>query len=364
MKYYLLAGESSGDQHAAGLIQAIRTLDPEAEFRGMGGDACQKEGMELFVHLREQNFMGFAEILRHLPKILRQIKAVQRDIQSFKPDVVVPVDYPGFNFRIMKWAAKQGFRVDYFIPPQVWAWHSSRVHSLRKYCRQVLVIFPFEVDFYTKYKVNVHYVGNPLLDRPDLNQGPEKQINNPAKLVMLPGSRAKEVEKVLPIMLQSLELLPELHAEIAGMSHLDESLYQKHLSQHPKLQVKLRKDQTNALLRKADIAWVTSGTATLETALMGVPQVVCYRASAVSVAIARRLIQVPWISLVNLLLQQTAIPELIQKELSPERLKLETQKLLSLQGRSKQLKHYQELRKILGRSGCSEKAARYIVGKN
>ncbi len=363
MKYYLLAGETSGDQHAAGLIRAIQKLDPQASFRGMGGDACQKEGMELFLHLREQNFMGFAEIIKHLPRILRQIKDVCKDIKRFQPDVVIPVDYPGFNFRVMKWAAKQGFRVDYFIPPQVWAWHSSRVHSLRKYCHQVLVIFPFEVDFYTKYKVDVHYVGNPLLDRPELNHRPDAQIKDPLRLVMLPGSRAKEVEKVLPIMLQSMEQLPVLHAEIAGMSHLDESLYLKHLSQHPNLKVKLRKDQTNALLRQADIAWVTSGTATLETALMGIPQVVCYRAGAVSVAIARRLIQVPWISLVNLLLQQTAIPELIQQDLNPERLCLETQKLMHASGRDKQLEHYRNLRKLLGNAGCSEKAAHYIVGK-
>ena len=363
MKYYLLAGETSGDQHAAGLISAIRKLDPQASFRGMGGDACLKEGMELFLHLREQNYMGFAEIIKHLPRILRQIKAVCQDIERFQPDVVVPVDYPGFNFRVMKWAAKQGFRVDYFLPQQVWPWHSSRVHSLRKYCRQVLVIFPFEVDFYTSYKVEVQYVGNPLLDRPELKEMPHKQINEPVKLVLLPGSRTKEVEKVLPIMLQSLEGLPELKAEIAGMSHLEESLYQKYLSQHPNLQVKLSMDKSSELLQQADIAWVTSGTATLETALLGVPQVVCYRAGALSVAIARRLIQVPWISLVNLLLQQTAIPELIQQDLNPKRLCLETQQLLRPKGRNKQLEHYKKLRELLGAAGCSEKAARSIVGK-
>jgi lipid-A-disaccharide synthase len=363
MKYYLLAGETSGDQHAAGLIRAIRKLDPEASFRGMGGDACQKEGMEIFLHLREQNFMGFVEILRHLPKILGQIKAVCRDIQSFQPDVVVPVDYPGFNFRVMKWAAKQGFRVDYFIPPQVWAWHSTRANSLRKYCHQILVIFPFEVDFYKKFNVDVHYVGNPLLDRSELSQRPNKPLNDPIHLVMLPGSRAKEVEKVLPVMLQSLEQLSGIRADIAGMSHLADSLYQEHLNKHPELQVNLHKDQTTELLRQADIAWVTSGTATLETALMGVPQVVCYRGDALSIAIARRLIQVSWISLVNLLLQQTAIPELIQQELNPKRLSLETQRLMQPSGRNKQLEHYKNLRALLGGAGCSDKAARYIVEK-
>jgi lipid-A-disaccharide synthase len=355
MRFYILAGEASGDVHAAGLIRALRRHCPEAEFRGMGGDACRSEGMVLHRHFSEQNYMGFAEILRHLPQIFRNIRETVADIAAYQPQVVIPVDYPGFNFRVMRQVRAMGIPVDYFIPPQIWAWRPGRAKTLARYTRHRLVVFPFEPQFYKGYGVDVDFVGNPLVD--ELQGDLATELKHSGSLALLPGSRRLEVEHILPIMVQAA-LQQGLPAVVCGMRHLPDSVY----APARQAGIPLVYNQTRETLKGAAMAWVASGTATLETALLGVPQVVCYKASALSVGIARRLIRVPYISLVNLLLNRPVVTELIQRELSVERLLQASQ---HLQGAGKkQLAHdYAELRHRLGGSGCFDQAARRILGE-
>ena len=356
MRFYILAGEASGDVHAAGLIRAIRRHCPEAEFRGMGGDACRSEGMVLHRHFSEQNYMGFAEILRHLPQIFRNIRETVADIAAYRPGVVIPVDYPGFNFRVMRQVWSMGIPVDYFIPPQIWAWRPGRAKTLARYTRHRLVVFPFEPDFYRSYGVEVDFVGNPLLD--ELQGDLATELKQSGSLALLPGSRRLEVEHILPIMVQAA-LQQGLPAVVCAMRHLPDSVY----APARQAGIPLVYNQTRETLKGAAMAWVASGTATLETALLGVPQVVCYKASALSVGIARRLIRVPYISLVNLLLNRPAVTELIQKELTVDRL-LQASQRLSGAGRQQLADDYTELRHLLGSAGCFDRAALRILGES
>lgn len=354
MRFYILAGEASGDVHAAGLIRALRRHCPEAEFRGMGGDACRSEGMELHRHFSEQNYMGFAEILRHLPQIFRNIRETVADIAAYRPGVVIPVDYPGFNFRVMRQVWAMGIPVDYFIPPQIWAWRPGRAKTLARYTRHRLVVFPFEPDFYRSYGVEVDFVGNPLVD--ELQGDLATELKQSGSLALLPGSRRLEVEHILPIMVQTA-LQQGLPAVVCGMRHLPDSVY----APARQAGIPLVYNQTRETLKAAAQAWVASGTATLETALLGVPQVVCYKASALSVGIARRLIRVPYISLVNLLLNRPVVAELIQNDLTVERL-LQASQRLNGAGRQELADAYLELHELLGGSGCFDRAALRILG--
>ncbi len=311
MKYFLIAGEPSGDQHASRLMQALAEKDPKANFRFLGGDRMAEIGGKPVVHIREMAFMGFSQVLTNLGQIRRNFKRAKKAIYNFDPDVIILVDYPGFNLRMAKWSRKKGYNTYYYIAPAVWAWNTRRVYSLKKSCDRIFSILPFEPEFFRKYGMEVDYVGNPVFEEIQSVQkslagndrGQKKQI------ALLPGSRKQEIERILPEMLSVISYFDEYEFVLAAMdSHRD--LYEKLIPET--CRIRLEFNRPLEVLNNSDAALVTSGTATLETALMSVPQVICYKANAISYQIARRLIKVPYISLVNLILEGPAIPELIQ----------------------------------------------------
>jgi lipid-A-disaccharide synthase len=363
MRYYILAGELSGDQHGAELIRAIKSLDPKASFRGMAGDACAAEGMEIQRHYNQQNVMGFSEILRHLPKLLRFLKESQKDLLAWKPDVVIPIDYPGFNLRMAKFAHRHGFPVDYFIPPQVWAWHSSRALKLKAYCRQIFCILPFEPTFYAKYGVKATYVGNPLMRQISFIPIHERDRRT---LLLMPGSRPMEIKKMLPVMLKAASQLDEFEeVVVAGLEVVPKELYTT-AKAFPKVKVVF--NETEHWLKKAGAAFITSGTATLEGALAGIPLVVCYKGHPLSVAIAKRLINVPFISLVNLIGNQgiftgekgeAIVKECIQEACEPDRLVSALRDTLA--NTQVLMEKYAYIRSQLGDAVGIEQAAKGIV---
>jgi lipid-A-disaccharide synthase len=348
MRYYLLAGEFSGDMHAAGLIRAIKELDPKAEFRGMGGDLCSNEGMVLHRHYLEQNVMGFVEIVKHLPKLLRFLRASKKDLLEFKPDMVIPIDYPGFNLRIMKFAFRNNIPICYFIPPQVWAWHSSRAKSLAKCCKKLLCILPFEPKFYETYNAKAIYTGNPLVF--ELNKLPAKERKK-NKVLLLPGSRPMEVKKTLPVMIEALKKFPGLTPCIGAVNSIPETLYSQLAPDIERVY-----GNTRELMQTSRIGLVCSGTATLEAALLGLPQIVCYAGNQLSVAIARKLIRVPYISLVNLIANKEIVKELIQDELTKENIQTQIETLLNTPNDI-----YPDFNSLLGQHNSYEKAANEIV---
>ncbi|MCF8303032.1 MAG: lipid-A-disaccharide synthase [Bacteroidales bacterium] len=367
MKYYIIAGEASGDLHAANLMKHIKSHDPEARFRFWGGDKMQAQGQELVKHYRDLAFMGFSEVVMNLRTILRNIRFCKDDIVRYEPDVIILVDYPGFNLRIAEFAHNSGYRVFYYISPQVWAWKQSRVKKIKKYVERMFVILPFEQEFYAKHNFPVDFVGHPLLDAieedihpPDReeflkkNDLPEKPI-----VALLPGSRKQEIAGMLAVMLEVADRFSGYQFVIAGMSSIPKAFYDKITKEHG---IKIIIDQTYALLSHAEAALVTSGTATLETALMEVPEVVCYRGSGVSYQIAKRLVKVDYISLVNLIMKREIIKELIQNEFTSDNLAHELDKILhNGQIRNKMLDDYKLLKKKLGGKGASEHAARLMV---
>lgn len=359
MKYYLIAGEASGDMHGANLIKAIHQLDPNAEFRGWGGDRMEAVGLHLEKHYRDTAYMGFIEVVKNLRTILKNIEACQNDIEDNQPDALILIDYPGFNMRIAKWVKEKmpDLRVYYYISPQVWAWKSNRVHTLKKVVDKMFVILPFEKDFYRKYNFEVDYVGHPLID--DLDG--ESEINSPEKIIaLLPGSRAQEIERHLEIMASVFSEYPEHRFIVAGVSTVDKSLYDRVLEKYPRLELVI--DNSRSVLRKAAAALVASGTATLETALMDVPQVVCYKGSFISYHIAKRLVKIKYISLVNLVVDRPLIIELIQNDLNSDNLKRELDKLLFDENyREEIFDGYKSMRKLLGGPGASKRLAHLIL---
>ncbi len=367
MKYYIIAGEASGDLHASNLMKAIRQKDRKAEFRFWGGDLMAQQGGEPVKHYRDLAFMGFAEVLFNLRTILGNISFCKKDIINWNPDVLILVDYPGFNLRIAEFAHRKGFKVVYYISPQVWAWKRGRVKKIKKYVDEMLVILPFEKEFYARYGMKVHFVGHPLLDalKQEKHQPKElflKQNNLSGKpvIALLPGSRKQEVSKMLRIMLGVVDDFPDYQFVIAGVNSLGKDFYNQHLINNS---VKVLFNQTHDILFHADAALVTSGTATLETALIGTPEVVCYKGNRLSYEIAKRIIKVDYISLVNLIMERPVVKELIQHELTVSNLKAELNLLLSdKKQRQRVLSDYDELRKKLGNSGASEKAAAIITG--
>jgi lipid-A-disaccharide synthase len=363
MKYYIIAGEASGDLHGSNLIREIKKLDNNANIRCWGGDMMQQAGGELVKHYRDLAFMGFIEVVSNLRTIFRNLKFCKEDILAFRPDTLILVDYPGFNLRIAKWAKQQGLKVIYYISPQVWAWKENRVKSMKQCIDKMLVILPFEKEYYkNKWNWDVEYVGHPLVEVIDsykleaMGYEPSKQV-----IALLPGSRKQEIAKKLPIMLEVVKLFPDYEFIIAQAPSLDESFYKTFTDPYPN--VSSVKNKTYDLLLKSKAALVTSGTATLETALFGVPEVVCYKGSAVSYEIAKRVIKVKYISLVNLIMDKLVVHELIQNELTPENLQKELKELLTEPIRIEQLKKdYAELKKILSEGGnASAKAAKSIV---
>ncbi len=364
MKYYIIAGEASGDLHGSNLIKELKKLDHEANIRSWGGDLMQAAGAEVIKHYKELAFMGFIEVIKNLPAILNNLKFCKEDILQFQPDVLILIDYPGFNLRIAKWAKAQGIKVIYYISPQVWAWKESRVKLIRNVVDKMLVILPFEKEFYeTKWDFKVDYVGHPLVKVIDdfLNNNSSKKENEKPVIALLPGSRQQEVAAKLPIMLEASKAFPQYKFVIAKASSLDDAFYDRFLKDHQN--VSSSKNDTYTLLSTATAALVTSGTATLETALFGVPQVVCYKGSSVSYHIAKRLIKIKYISLVNLIMDREVVKELIQVDLTVKNVIRELDLLLNNTEKKQQLKNdYQELKNLLQQGGnASEKAATIIV---
>lgn len=364
MKYYIIAGEASGDLHGSNLVKEIRKEDSDAQLRGWGGDLMQTAGVEIVKHYRELAFMGFAEVIKNLPTILNNLKFCKEEITQYKPDVLVLIDYPGFNLRIAKWAKTQGFKIVYYISPQVWAWKESRVKLIREVVDKMLVILPFEKEYFeNKWNYKVEFVGHPLVEVVNefiAKNKAEEKAGRPI-IALLPGSRKQEITKKLPIMLEVSKSFPQYQFVVAKAASLDDDFYAPFLQGFDN--VGSVKNETYKLLTGATAALVTSGTATLETALFGVPQVVCYKGSAVSYHIAKRLIKVKYISLVNLIMDREVVKELIQDELNKINLLRELDSILNNEAkRNRLLKDYAELKNMLQQYGnASAKAANIIV---
>jgi lipid-A-disaccharide synthase len=367
MRYYIIAGEASGDLHGSNLIREIKKMDLSADIRCWGGDLMQEAGAHLVKHYRELAFMGFTEVLSNLGTILKNLKWCKNDITAFQPDTLILIDYPGFNIRIAKWAKQHGYKVIYYISPQVWAWKENRVRQIRNYVDKMLVILPFEKEFYRKWNYDVDYVGHPLVEvvddfrKKNTASGPRGDAKNLPVIALLPGSRKQEILKKLPLMLEVSKSFPGYHFIVAEAPGQEDAFYQDLYKSYSN--VSAVRNQTYQLLMNASAACVTSGTATLETALFGVPEVVCYKGSSVSYQIAKRLIRVKYISLVNLIMDKSVVKELIQDQLTVENLKIELEKLLTDPVKKEQLgRDYDELKKKLGEGGhASYNAARIIV---
>ncbi len=361
MRYYLIAGEASGDLLGSNLVRALHKQDSYADIRCWGGDKMQAAGATLVKHYRELSFMGFVEVIKHLPEILNNIKFCKSDILGYKPDVLVLIDYPGFNLRIAEWAKKQGIKVVYYISPQVWAWKENRVKKIKRDVGKMLVILPFEQEFYKKWNYEVVYTGHPLTEvvAEEKNKLPIPPISNKPIIALLPGSRAQEIRVKLPVMLQMVPLFPEYEFVIAQAPAQPDELYKEVMGA---LEVKMVKGDTYNLLKQATAALVTSGTATLETALFGVPEVVCYKGNAVSFWLATKLVNVKYISLVNLIMDKEVVKELIQTELNATNLENALRRLLTDEAYKTELQaDYHKLQRLLGDSPASTVAAREII---
>ncbi|TVZ15564.1 lipid-A-disaccharide synthase [Maribacter sp. MAR_2009_72] len=367
MKYYIIAGEASGDLHGSNLIKALIDQDENAQIRCWGGDLMQQAGGTLVKHYKELAFMGFLEVILNLNAIFKNIKYCKQDIADYQPDALIFIDYSGFNLRIAKWAKAHGFLTNYYISPQIWASREGRIAKIKAFVDHMYVILPFEKAFYEgKHQYPVHFVGHPLLDaianRPEVDPRSFRNTYglNPAKpiIALLPGSRKQEVQKMLALMLSLTEDFLDHEFVIAGAPSLDEDFYAPFLNN---VNVKFVQNKTYDLLSISTAALVTSGTATLETALLKVPQVVCYKANWISYQIAKRIITLDYISLVNLIMQKEVVTELIQDDFTKQRLKKELAAILKGSTRTKQLQEYNELILKLGGAGASAKAAALII---
>lgn len=361
MRYYIISGEASGDLHGSNLIRSILKKDNNASIRAWGGDLMQNAGAEIVKHYRDLAFMGFVEVVKHLPTILQNISFCKKDILTFAPDVLVLIDYPGFNLRIAQWAKKQGIKVCYYISPQIWAWKESRVNIIKSSVDCMITILPFEKKFYKKHHYDVHYVGHPLTQVVNAALQcpiPEKLSVKPI-IALLPGSRKQEINLKLPIMLQMVSLFPKYHFVVAQAPGQDEEIYKNIIGDLP---VSLVKGKTYDLLRSAAFALVTSGTATLETALFGVPQIVCYKGNSLSYYVAKKLIKVKYISLVNLILDKPAVLELIQHDLNKDKLYQSLRELVENKDLQDRIhSDYARLWELLQIGGGADKAATLVV---
>ncbi len=401
MKYYIISGEASGDLHGSNLIKELHKLDARASIRCWGGEMMEAAGATLVKHYSQLAFMGFAEVIMNLPTIFKNIAFCKKDITEFEPDVLILIDYPGFNLRIAEWARKQGLKIVYYISPQIWAWKENRIHSIKKNVDKMLVILPFEKAFYAKWNFDAEYVGHPLVEvinqfrenksmvnksivnsqwsivndvsndpmtndpmTPYKNVGAGNDPENPNTskkiIALLPGSRRQEILKKLPIMLQVASHFPGYTFVVAKAPGLPASFYNELLL--PFKNVTAVENKTYALLSASTAALVTSGTATLETALFAVPEVICYKGNAISYQIAKRLIKIKYICLVNLIMDKEVVKELIQKELTVKNLVAELNKLLFDETKKQQLqKDYKELKELLSAGGhASANAAKSI----
>lgn len=371
MKYYLIAGEASGDLHASNLMQSLKNRDPKAEFRFFGGDLMQSEGGTLVKHYREMAFMGIIPVIMNIRTISRNLSFCKSDIKSYKPDAVILIDYPGFNLKIAKYVKKSlGIPVYYYISPKVWAWKEYRVKQFKKYVDKMLCILPFEVDFFKKHNYPVHYVGNPTVDAIETRSFKDEsfeqfttanQLQRKPIIAILAGSRKREISQNLPTMLLAAKEFKEYQIVVAGAPGIDKELYSIYLQD---VNATVLFDQTYRILQQSKVALVTSGTATLETALLNTPQVVCYKTVLPRLSYwgFKNLLHKPYISLVNLICNREVVSELFAKFFSVDNIKFEQHRLLfDRKYRQNMLDGYAELRTILGKSGASERAAEIII---
>jgi len=364
-KLYIIAGEASGDLHGSNVMKELYRSEPDMDIRFWGGAKMQAVGGTMAKHIRELAFMGFVEVLMNIRTILRNIRFCKEDIEQFQPDAILLIDYPGFNMRIAKWAKEKGIRVYYYISPTVWAWKEKRVEDIRRDVYRLFVILPFEKPFYAKHNYDVEYVGHPLLDAIEqYNEQPKEPLairpgDDRPIIAVLPGSRVQELKTKLPIMLTLVDKFPHYRFVIAGAPNMTKDIYKQLIGEKD---VEVVFGQTYPLLQQAEAGVVTSGTATLEAGLFGLPQVVCYIGNALSYQIAKRLVNVKYISLINLILDREVVTELIQYDCTPERLEKELS--LIIKGGSKRAsieEGYAEIKNMLGLGGASEKVAQSLL---
>lgn len=362
MKYYIIAGEASGDLHGSNLVKQLHRLDITADVRCWGGQMMESAGATLVKDYKTLAFMGFVEVIMNLSTILKNIKFCKQDIQSFQPDILILIDYPGFNIRIAEWAKKEGIKTVYYISPQIWAWKENRVHTIKKYVDKMLVILPFEKDFYSKWEYKVEYVGHPLVEVIESFRAANlpSSTHKIKTIALLPGSRKQEINKKLPVMLEVSKAFPDYHFVVAKAPGQENAFYEPFLA--PYKNVSALAGRTYDLLNQATAALVTSGTATLETALFGVPQVVCYKGNPLSYQIAKRVIKVKYISLVNLIMDKPVVKELIQHEMTTENCIKELKELLENPARKQQLQQdYFKLKNLLLQGGNASSNAASII---
>ncbi|QNM85644.1 lipid-A-disaccharide synthase [Polaribacter pectinis] len=365
MKYYIIAGEASGDLHGSNLMKALYREDTTADIRFWGGDLMQEVGGTLVSHYKERAFMGFFEVLKNLSKVLGFIKFCKKDIANFNPDVIIFIDNSGFNLRVAKWAKEKGFRTNYYISPQVWASRASRVKDIKRDIDKMFVILPFEKDFYKKYNYEVTFVGHPLIDaiagREQVLESEFRKkynLNNKPIVALLPGSRKQEITKMLSVMVSLVDDFSDFQFVVAGAPSQDLSFYQQIIGDK---KVSFINNKTYDLLSVSFAAVVASGTATLETALFKVPQVVCYKGGNISYQIAKRIITLKYISLVNLIMDKEVVKELIQNDFTKQNLKNELTNILDATKRETIFEEYYKLEQVLGGKGASRKVAKQIV---
>ncbi|MEO6190513.1 MAG: lipid-A-disaccharide synthase [Saprospiraceae bacterium] len=363
-RIYLIAGEASADLHGSNLVNAINKLHPHIQWKGWGGQKLLSQGLDIDIRYEEANFMGFIEVIKNLPRILHFFKITKKSILEFKPDAIILIDYPGFNLRIATWAKKYNIPVYYYIAPQVWAWKESRVNIIRKCVKKLFVILPFEKEYFGKHGIQVEYYGHPLMKhiieyRPDIDFRLQNGLSNKSIIALLPGSRIQEIKTMLPIFLQALAKECKHQIVIAGLTQ-HQALYNEIRSEIG-LKTTVVYNCTYDLLSHSRMALVTSGTATLETALFGVPQIVCYKGNSISYFIAKRLVKVSYISLVNLILGRQVISELIQNEMNVDSIRKELNLLISPNHRRKIIDSYKELNSLLYVNNTSTQIAEEIL---
>jgi len=358
VKYYIIAGEASGDLHGSNLIKELKKLDKSSEFRFWGGDLMSKESNGLVKHYKEYSHMGFFEVFINLKKILNNLSFCKKDIEKYNPDVIIYVDFPGFNLRIAKWAKKNKFKNHFYISPQIWAWKKNRIITIRKVIDQMYVILPFERKFYSSVNYNVHYVGHPLLDVIQTIKEETPKTDQKKIIALLPGSRDQEIKKILPEMINIIKNFNDYSFYICAAPSKKKSDYLKYLKNENLEKVKIAENQTYEILQKSCAALVASGTATLETALFRIPQIVCYKSSWISIMIGRFLLRnLKFISLVNLILNKEVVKELIQENLNEKNLTFELNNILKGEKRKNILESYNQLIEKLGTKGASKKTA-------
>ena len=371
MKYYIIAGEASGDLHGSNLIKELKIINPSSTFRCWGGDLMKSQCNKLVMHYDDFSYMGFLEVIVNAKKILSYISLCKKDIEEYNPDVIIYIDYPGFNMKIAEWAKRKNFINHFYISPKVWVWKEYRVKKIKRVIDKMYVILPFEEGFYiNKHNYKVDFVGHPLLDAIDNQKKFNRQeflaknkLSSKPVIALLPGSRNQEIIKLLPLMLDVVSNFKDYQIIIAGAPNKSINYYEKIIlsNNESRSSIKVICNQTYDILRISSAAIVTSGTATLETALFKVPQVVCYKTSMISYLIGRLLIHnLKFISLVNIILDKHVVKELIQNNCNKDNLVIELQKILNKSDRSLMLKEYELLHKKLGGKGASKKTAELI----